>query len=144
MSSEPCRATDAYPWRLYYDADGRLHRADGPAVDLIPGLDPEAVELLEDGVFEWRMHGIWHRIDGPAMMGIDGSRQWWVDGKQHRIDGPAVERPDGTREWWADGKRHRLDGPAVEREGGYREWWIDGIRQRDPRTGTSAPDSSRS
>ena len=131
MTGDPwCTFSDDYPWRRYYDADGRLHRTDGPALDLIPGLDPEAVELLDEGAFEWLVHGIRHRTDGPAVIGVAGFRQWWVGGKVHRLDGPAVEWTDGTREWWVGGERHRIGGPAVERPDGSREWWVDGKRHR--------------
>lgn len=72
MSSDPLDTfSDDYPWRRYYDADGCLHRADGPAVDLIPGIDPDAVEHLDEGALEWWVHGVRHRVDGPAVMGID-------------------------------------------------------------------------
>jgi hypothetical protein len=53
------------------------------------------------------------------------TRCWTKDNKYHRLDGPAVECVDGTKVWFVDGKFHRLDGPAIERANGQKEWWID-------------------
>ena len=61
-----------------------------------------------------------------------GTKIWYLPSKgkdyYHRLDGPAVEYVGGTKEWWVDDKRHRLDGPAIEYEyvGGTREWWLNG------------------
>ena len=45
-----------------------------------------------------------HRLDGPAVEGADGSKEWFVDGKVHRLDGPAVEFASGTKAWWINDK----------------------------------------
>ena len=45
----------------------------------------------------------WHRLDGPAVEYLHGSKKWYKDNKIHRIDGPACEYIDGTRSWWIDG-----------------------------------------
>lgn len=44
-----------------------------------------------------------HRLDGPAVVWVDGTKQWWVDGKPHRLDGPAVEWSSGVKEWAING-----------------------------------------
>lgn len=31
--------------------------------------------------------------------------EWWLNGKLHRVDGPAVDRVDGSKEWWLDGEK---------------------------------------
>jgi hypothetical protein len=31
--------------------------------------------------------------------------EWKVNGVRHRLDGPAVEYPDGSCEWWWNGKQ---------------------------------------
>jgi len=69
-----------------------------------------------------------HRLDGPAIESLDGSKAWCVDGKPHRLDGPAFEYSDGYKEWCVDGKRHRLDGPAVEYADGSKVWYVDDKR----------------
>jgi hypothetical protein len=33
--------------------------------------------------------------------------------KLHRVDGPAVEDVKGTKSWWREGRLHRTDGPAI-------------------------------
>ena len=67
-----------------------------------------------------------HRLDGPAVEGIDGYKAWYVDGNSHRLDGPAYEYASGYKAWFVDGKRHRSDGPAVEDAYGREEWWVNG------------------
>ena len=69
-----------------------------------------------------------HRLGGPAIEHLDGSKEWWVNGVRHRKNGPAIIFKDGSREWWYDGRRHRLDGPACEGKGYVdgRHWFIDG------------------
>jgi len=47
---------------------------------------------------------IFHRLDGPACEGADGTKIWYVDGKQHRTDGPAFECANGFKFWCVDGK----------------------------------------
>lgn len=46
-----------------------------------------------------------HRLDGPAVIYVDGSREYWVHGKLHREDGPAVTYLGGTEKWYWHGKR---------------------------------------
>jgi len=48
------------------------------------------------------------------------------NGELHRINGPAVEWVHGTKEWFANGKLHRNYGPAVENSDGSKEWWLNG------------------
>ena len=97
-------------WR---NADGLLHRTDGPAI------------VTAEGDKGWFVNGKRHRTDGPAREWPDGTREWWVNGRRHRDDGPAIERANGYRAWFLHGWRHRTDGPAVERADGARRWWVD-------------------
>ena len=80
----------------------------------------------------WYLNGKLHRLDGPAIEYVDGSKKWYISGKLHRIGGgPAVEYVDGTKEWWVNGIRHRTDGPAVEFIDGTKIWFINGKRHRE-------------
>ena len=45
-----------------------------------------------------------HRIDGPAIKNVYGSKFQYQNGLLHRIDGPAKEYSDGTKEWWFEGR----------------------------------------
>jgi hypothetical protein len=67
-----------------------------------------------------------HRLDGPAIENVNGTKEWYQNGKRHRVDGPAVEEYDGSKEWFQNGKLHRLNGPAFEGVNGYKEWWFEG------------------
>ena len=57
-----------------------------------------------NGLKEWYVNGIQHRLDGPAYISAFGTKWWYVDGKLHRIDGPALEFVDGEKRWWIDGE----------------------------------------
>lgn len=41
--------------KKFYDADGLLHKEDGPAL------------MLLNGISGWYIHGKKHRLDGPAI-----------------------------------------------------------------------------
>jgi len=84
---------------------------------------------FENGNKVWRNEqGQVHRLDGPAVERVDGSKEWYQNGQCHRLDGPAVERADGSKEWYQKDQCHRLDGPAVERADGSKEWYFEGKR----------------
>lgn len=77
-------------WR---DARGQLHRDGGPA-------------LKHDGFEAWYVHGLRHRVEGPAVSwASNGAFAWWLNGHRHRADGPALRDADGHEEWWVDGQR---------------------------------------
>ena len=61
----------------------------------------------------------------------NGNKYYYKDREMtiyHRLDGPAIEGLSGSKEWRVDGKLHRLDGPAVEYVGEYKSWYINGKR----------------
>ncbi len=92
-----------------YIKNGKLHRDDGPAVELF------------DGGKEWYKNGRLHKDDGPSVEWADGTKLWHTNGKLHRGDGPAIEYSDGREEWWyKNGKKHREDGPAIKSTAGIR------------------------
>ena len=83
----------------WFDDDGLRHRDNGAAIK------------WTDGNKEYYIHGIRHRIGGPAFI-WGKSYQYWVDGELHRIDGPAVYRSEKRNigmpeviEHWVDGKQ---------------------------------------
>jgi hypothetical protein len=78
------------------------------------------------GVKEWRLHGIKHREDGPAMESANGDKFWYHHGALHREDGPAIENANGGKQWLLHGIMHREDGPAVEYADGNKAWWLHG------------------
>lgn len=75
----------------YYNAQGQLHRAHGPAVE------------YSDGSRSWYQDGQLYRLDGPAVERPNGYRAWWQNGCLHRLDGPAIEYSDGSCEWYING-----------------------------------------
>jgi hypothetical protein len=38
-------------------------------------------EIYENGDKYWRLNGIFHRTDGPAIENVDGSKVWCLNGK---------------------------------------------------------------
>jgi hypothetical protein len=47
--------------------DGRLHRLDGPAIELINGSKI------------WYIEGKRHRVDGPAYEDVRNNKGWWIE-----------------------------------------------------------------
>ena len=60
---------DEYGSKLHY-LNGKLHREDGPAVELAGGAK------------FYYLHGKLHREDGPAVELPDGDKEWWVNSEQ--------------------------------------------------------------
>ena len=50
--------------KRWFDADGKIHRADGPAIEDV------------DGTKIWQKHGYLHRDDGPACEFVSGGHNW--------------------------------------------------------------------
>jgi len=69
-------------------------------------MTPQYIKIHEDGdkfYYKDKAMTIFHREDGPAVEGRDGSKFWWLNGKRHREDGPAVEGRDGSKSWYLNG-----------------------------------------
>ena len=109
--------------KRYYDAAGKLHRLDGPAIE------------RRNGINYWFKHGYYHREDGPAVYISENEYAWYLNGRAHRVDGPAVVHPDGYTCWFQFGKKHNEHGPAVtaKLKNGklYKEWWYKGTQYKD-------------
>jgi len=99
---------------IWRNAEGQLHREDGPAVTYTNGRE------------EWWQNGKLHRVDGPAIIYADGGEAWHLNGKLHLVDGPAVTYANGEEAWYLNGELHRVDGPAVTYADGEEAWWQNG------------------
>ncbi len=72
-----------------YYKNGRLHRINGPAVEMI------------DGDREWYKNGGYHREgDYPAMEYTDGYKAWYKNNKLYRKNGPAIIFANGKLGWY--------------------------------------------
>jgi hypothetical protein len=40
------------------------------------------VKVYDNGDRGWRYKGELHRLDGPAVEGVDGYKAWYIEGKQ--------------------------------------------------------------
>ena len=61
-------------------------------------------EIDKNGDKRCKLNGVYHREDGPAVIGVSGFKEWYIHGKRHRLDGPAVEFADGRKFWCVNGK----------------------------------------
>ena len=55
------------------------------------------------GNFHYFKNGLYHREEGPAFIGSNGSKWWCINGKLHREDGPAFIHCNGLEEWFING-----------------------------------------
>lgn len=46
-----------------------------------------------------------HRVHGPALIYIEGTRVWAQHGRYHRTDGPAIEWANWRAEWFLHGRQ---------------------------------------
>ena len=88
------------------------------------------VEVYDNGDKEWRLNGLLHREDGPALEYADGSKSWYLNGELHREDGPAHEC-NGYKAWWLKGEKvteeeHKKRTSETTCEGKVVE--IDGVK----------------
>lgn len=125
-------------WRR--EADGQLHRLDGPALRLFNAKG----RLYEE---QWHHEGQLHRENAPALFeyddqGVVCGEHYYRQSKLHREDGPAsVERITKwgittTREsYYREGELHRDGRPAViedRSDGVHREhYYRHGERDRE-------------
>ena len=56
-------------------------------------------------VYHYNSAGELHRLNGPAVLHVNGVRSWYKNNVRHRIDGPAIEFPDGDACWYINGMR---------------------------------------
>jgi len=116
---ERWRANGQVADEQYFDADGKLHRENGPASISRYGSNGAV------GHIYYYRHGEPHRSDGPAQQNwwSDGSLEWevwYLDGKKHREGNHAAETimaADGDyvsdEGHYLNGRLHRTDGPAL-------------------------------
>ena len=74
--------------------NGKLHREDGPAVELATGYK------------EWWINGKRHREDGPAVEYANGNKRWFLNGKE-LTEKEFLSRKRGNS---CDGKIVEIDG----------------------------------
>ena len=60
---------DKWGTRRYYNTDGKLHRAGGPAVE------------YTNREKRWYQNGLLHRTDGPAIISKTGVPSFWLNGE---------------------------------------------------------------
>jgi hypothetical protein len=73
----------------------------------------DEVQTWPGGNVCYLLDGHFHRVDGPALIGADGSTTWFRHGREHREGGPAVEDPrSGFVEYWIDGIQFTRDAYA--------------------------------
>ena len=56
--------------QVWLNAEGYLHREDGPAIETVRGTK------------YWFKNGLLHREDGPAVEYSNGDKKWFLNGKK--------------------------------------------------------------
>ena len=64
------RVEDIDGFKVWYNAKGKLHRLDGPAIE------------QPNGTKAWYVNGERHRLDGPAIEHAGGHKEWFVNDAQ--------------------------------------------------------------
>jgi len=59
----------------FFDEKGKIHRLKGPA---------DETKRLEE--FSWRYNGYKHRLNGPAIEHVNGSKEWWLNDKEYKLE----------------------------------------------------------
>jgi hypothetical protein len=65
----------------------------------------EGCVMSADGIKRWydeNRH--YHRLGGPAILGLNGNQLWYKHGRRHCLCGPAVD-VDWNKEWWVEGEK---------------------------------------
>jgi hypothetical protein len=95
---------------------------------------------ISESEISWYLNGRLHRIDGPAVVTVTGTKIWYQHGVKHRSFGgidmyfPTVKYSNGNREWWYRGQRHRDGSPAIINADGHKEWYLYGeLHSQDDR-----------
>ena len=128
----------------YYNTISEAKREKEPESDVqLPDGTWRRVTYVGDVYYSKTRLGSYHRLDGPAIEWLDGSKQWFVDGKLHRMDGPAIEYADGRNLWFVNGELHRTDGPAVEWSDGRKAWYVNGKLHRSDGPAVEYADGSK-
>ena len=83
------------------------YKVDNDGTETYKTKDGYRVESAVGNIFWFNNNGERHRVDGPAVEFVDGSKYWYVNNKQHRIDGPAYIGANGTKIWYVNGKEMR-------------------------------------
>ena len=76
----------------------------------------------EYGTKEWKLNGVYHRDDGPAVEEKNGTKAWLINGIYHREDGPAVEWEDGQKDWYINDEYINLEDIINNNPEGYGPW----------------------
>ena len=66
--NEVTMEVDNFGNKRWRNKNGKLHRLDGPAVE------------LSNGGKRWYLNGRLHREGGPAVEHSDGHKEWWLNG----------------------------------------------------------------
>lgn len=85
----------------FLDKKNNLHRVGAPAFIV---FNNKTRKILRE---EWLIHGINHRVGGPAVTWKDGEELWYNKGLLHRLDGPAATNEKYNRlEYWINGNKY--------------------------------------
>jgi hypothetical protein len=74
--------------KCWHNAEGWLHRDDGPAI-----IWPNGIQL-------WYQNGKVHRLTGPAVITEDGSKMWFINGVDVTVEVNRWQQETGVTYPW--------------------------------------------
>lgn len=125
MLFEICRLSESLAL-LTTSKNLNAHLTIGVTLDFMVflGYDVRVSQICGNrSLLTWKLRGLMHRINFPAIEYSDGEKHWYLHGLLHREGGPAVDVPGKIKVWYHHGKRHRINGPAIMYDTG-EEWYI--------------------
>ena len=66
--------------------------------------DDISIQIESDSISIYKNNKL-HRVDGPAIVYINGNERWYKNGEFHRDDGPAIIYSNGGKAWYKNGVR---------------------------------------
>jgi len=82
---------------------------------------------MPSAITTYKLCGVKHRHDGPAVIRGDGIVEWWLNGELHRDGAPAIHNESMTiMHWYKHGFRHNAHGPAIVVPGSPDTWYKNG------------------
>ncbi len=62
--------------------------------------------IYKDRIIFINKNNQFHRVDGPAVIHVNGTKSWYQNGKRHRENRPAIINSDGRKTWFINNKQY--------------------------------------
>jgi hypothetical protein len=83
---------EGYPTTNPYSLDEFITSSQQAGIELVFKEQDELEKTIDEhGTITYKLNGLLHRTDGPAIEYADGTKCWYIKGELYREDGPVVE-----------------------------------------------------